>query len=136
VDTGQVVRLLAARLRQIDRSAEARKDDAEYRRLFEASALRTWRSSEHLLVEQALHVLALLYAGEQLDAAAGYFFVMWQMDDVDPPQSENWLLSAQACAYFFAANADAWRQFCSELSIAPEDLTDGCQSPELVPALL
>jgi hypothetical protein len=70
-------------------TAEARRDDDEYRRLFEASALRTWRFSEHLLVEQALHLLALLYVGEQLGAAAGYFFAMWQMDGADPPGTES-----------------------------------------------
>jgi hypothetical protein len=106
-------------------AAQARGDDAEYRRLFSASAVRTWHFSEHLLAEQALHVLALQYVGEQLDAAAIYFFALWQMEDADDPQPADWQLVADACAYFFVANAEAWRRFCSELSIPPDTLTAG-----------
>jgi hypothetical protein len=103
-------------------AAEARGDQAEYQRLFNASALRTWRFSEHLLAEQALNVSAMIYVGEQLNAAASYFFDLWQMQDPDDPRPEDWLIAAEACAYFFVANAEAWRRFCSELNIAPEAL--------------
>jgi hypothetical protein len=103
-------------------AAEARGDQAEYQRLFNASALRTWRFSEHLLAEQALNVSAMIYVGEQLNAAASYFFDLWQMQDPDDPRPEDWLIAAEACAYFFVANAEAWRRFCSELDIAPDAL--------------
>jgi hypothetical protein len=106
-------------------AAQARGDDIEYRRLFDASPLRTWRFSEHLVAEQALNVLALIYIGEQLDAAASYFFDMYKMQDPDDPCPEDWLIAAESCAYFLAANAEAWRRFCSELDIAPEALTAG-----------
>lgn len=104
-------------------AAEARGDDAERRRLFDAAPLRTWRFSEHLLAEQALNVLAMLHITEQLDAAAGYFFALWCLDYVDDPCPENWLLSADALAYRFVVNADAWRRFCGELGIAADALT-------------
>jgi hypothetical protein len=35
-------------------AAHARRDGAEYRRLFDASPLRTWHFPEHLVAEQAL----------------------------------------------------------------------------------
>src|SRR6516164_4020505 len=104
-------------------AAHARGDDTEYRRLFDASPLRTWHFSEHLVAEQALNVLALIYVGEQLDAAASYFFDLFKMQDPDDPRPEDWLIAADCCAYFFAANAEAWRRFCSELDIAAEALT-------------
>ena len=104
-------------------AAEARGDEAEYRRLFNSSAPRAWRFPEHLLAEQALHVLALIYVGEQLDAAASYFFALWKMGDPDELGPRDWHLKADSCAYFFAANLDAWRRFCSGLGIAPEALT-------------
>jgi hypothetical protein len=104
-------------------AADRRDDAAEYRRLGDTSRLRTWRFPEHLLAEQALHTLALIYVGEQLDAAARYFFIAWRLGDDDDPRAGEWLLEAEACAYFFAANADAWRRFCGELDIAPGALT-------------
>jgi len=105
-------------------AAEARGDEAEYRRLFDASPLRTWRGSEHLLAEQALHLLALIYVGEQLDAAANYFFALWQLDDAGDPRPEDWLLlMIEVNAYFFTANAEAWRRFCGKLDIAADALT-------------
>lgn len=104
-------------------AAEARGDDREYRRLFDASPLRAWRFSEHLLAEQALHVLALIYVSEQLDAAATYFFALWHLADTDDPRPEEWRRAADASAYFFAVNADAWRRFGAELRVAPDALT-------------
>ena len=106
-------------------AAEARGDEAEYRRLFNSSAPRAWRFPEHLLAEQALHVLALIYVGEQLDAAASYFFALGAMADTDEPGPGDWHLAAASCAYFFAANLDAWRRLCSGLGIAPDVLTAG-----------
>jgi hypothetical protein len=104
-------------------AAEARGDEAEYRRLFDASALRTWQFPKHLLAEQALHVLTLIYVGEQLDAAANYFFALWKMEGPGDPQAHEWLHLAEACAYFFVVNADAWRRFCVGLDIDPDALT-------------
>jgi hypothetical protein len=105
-------------------AAEARGDEAEHRRLVDSSPLRTWRASEHLLAEQALHLLALIYVGEQLDAAASYFYALWQLDDADDPRPEDWLLlMIDVSAYFFTANAEAWRRFCRELDIAADALT-------------
>jgi hypothetical protein len=104
-------------------AAHARGDDAEYRRLFDASPRRTWHLSEHLLDEQALHVSAFIYIGEQLEAAACYFFDLLKSLVPDDRCPEDWLIDAEACAYFFAANAEAWRRFCSDLGIASESLT-------------
>src|SRR5262249_40794138 len=100
--------------------AHARRDDSEHRRLFDSSPLRTWQCSEHLLAEAALHVLALVYVTEQLDAAATYFFGRLQMGN--DPGPEAWLPTAEAAAYLFTANAAAWRAFCADLDIAPEAL--------------
>jgi hypothetical protein len=104
-------------------AADARGDGAEYRRLFDTSPPRTWRFPAHLIAEHALHVLAMIYVGEQLDAAAGYFHALWRMGDAADPRPQDWLHAADASAYFFAANADAWRRFCAELDIAPDALT-------------
>jgi hypothetical protein len=103
-------------------AANARDDATEHRRLSDTAPLRTWRFPEHLLAEQALHTLALIYVGAQLDAAARYFFALWQLGD-DAPGAEEWLHAAEACAYFFAANADAWRRLCAELDIEADALT-------------
>jgi hypothetical protein len=104
-------------------AAGARGDTAEYDRLFGASPMRTWHFPEHLLAEQALHVLAMMYVGEQLDAAGSYFFALWCMGGADDPERGDWLLAAEGCAYFFTVNAEAWGRFCSELGIAPDSLT-------------
>jgi hypothetical protein len=103
-------------------AAEARADNAEHGRLFNSSRIRLWHLPEHLLAEQALHVLALIYVGEQLDAAASYFHALWRLADSTYPRSEEWLLIAEVNAYTFTANADAWRRFCTELGIQPESL--------------
>src|SRR5262249_27155934 len=71
----------------------------------------------------ALHVLALMYVGEQLDAAASYFFALFQMGNTDDPRPQDWLLQAESAAYFFAVNAEAWRRFCTELGITADTLT-------------
>jgi hypothetical protein len=104
-------------------AAEAREDSVEYQRLFAASPPRTWQFSEHLRAEQAVHVLAMIYVGEQLDAAAAYFWALWQMDHADLPRPEEWLATIESWAYLFTANAEAWRRFCCELDIAPDVLT-------------
>ena len=106
-------------------AAQARGDDAEYQRLFDASALRTWRFSEHLLAEQALHVLTLQYVTEQLDAAVNYFFALWQSQNADDPRPEDWVQAVGVNSYFFTENAEAWRRFCAELDIAPDALVAG-----------
>jgi hypothetical protein len=106
-------------------AAAARDDEAEYRRLFNTSRLWPWLVPEHLPSELALHILALIYVGEQLDAAATYFFVLWKMRDRGEPRPGDWRTGAEACAYFFAANADAWRRFEADLNILPGTLAAG-----------
>src|SRR6185369_2866074 len=78
-------------------AADGRGDDAEARRLFNTSPIRTWRFSEHLLAEQALHVRAVSYIEEQLDAAANYFHALWRLGDDEDPQAHDWLLVAESC---------------------------------------
>src|SRR5262245_2318474 len=39
------------------------------------------------------------------------------------PHPEDCLLPAESAAYFFAANAEAWKQFCADLNVAPDVLT-------------
>ena len=85
--------------------------------------MHTWHFSEHLLAEAAVHVLALIYVGEQLDAAANYFFALWRQEDVNDPQLEHWRQATEVYAYVFDANAGAWRRFCQGLGVAPEALT-------------
>lgn len=104
-------------------AADARGDDPEYRRLFAASAMRTWHFPEHLMDELALNLLALIYVGEQLDAAATYFFALLGMEKTEYPRAQNLQLVAEGCAYFFVANAEAWRRFCAELDISADTLT-------------
>jgi hypothetical protein len=103
-------------------AAHNREDDVEYQRLFHASPVRTWHFPEHMLAEEMLHVLALNYVSEQLDAAAVYFFAREQAAHEDEPKPDDWLLAIATSAYIFAVNADAWRRLCSEQGIAPEAL--------------
>src|SRR5262249_35066791 len=84
-------------------AAHARGDHSEHQRLFDASPLRTWQCPEHLLAEQALHVLALVYIAEQLNRGATYFFVRLQMSN--GPRPDEWLPAAELAAYLFTANA-------------------------------
>jgi hypothetical protein len=104
-------------------AADGRGDDAEARRLLDTSPIRTWHFAEHLLAEQALHVMAFSYIAEQLDLAATYFFAVWRMGDDDALRPIDWLLMVETSAYRFTVNLDAWRRFCSELDIAPDILT-------------
>src|ERR1700722_13087449 len=90
-------------------AAEARGDELEAQRLLNSAPTRRWYLPNHLMAEQALNVLALIYITEQLDAAAAYFFAVWQMDG----EPDDWSFSADASAYFFTANAEAWRKFCT-----------------------
>ncbi len=106
-------------------AADAKGDVAEWQRLFDASPIRAFRFGEHAMAEMSLHTLALMYITEQLDAAATYFFAVWQMGHDDDPRTIDWPLAADASAYFFTANLDAWRRFCSELDVSPEVLTTG-----------
>jgi hypothetical protein len=104
-------------------SAYSRKDETEARQLSDTSPIRDWRFSEHLMAEQALHLMALIYIGEQLGAAATYFFLLWKLEDADKRDAEELLQGAQARAYCFTVNADAWKRFCAELGIASHELT-------------
>ena len=97
-------------------AVQARGDDTEARRLSDASPLCSLRFSEPVLPELALNMLALIYIGEQLEAAASYFFALWRLDDEQDPQPEN-------------TNAEAWRRFCAELNINSDDLTAGKHFP-------
>jgi hypothetical protein len=106
-------------------AANARGDDAEHGRLFAASPIEMWRIPAHVMAELGLHVLAMMYIGEQLDAAANVFFALCKVKDASDPQPQDWLLMAEACAYFFAANAEAWRRLGEELGIASDALTAG-----------
>jgi hypothetical protein len=101
-------------------AAEARNDDAEYQRLTRSSPVIPSLLPAHGLSEVSIHVSALAYVCEQLDAAANHFLALWSIDGSQDP--EEWLLIADTYAFFFASNAQAWRQYCSELSIASEAL--------------
>ena len=108
-------------------AAQARGDDGEYQRLFGSARQRTSVLPEHLLAEQALNVLALIYVSEQLNAAAIYFFAQMKKqsggDELDD-EPLDWQLLADVHAYFFTANAEAWRRFCVELDLVPTALVD------------
>ena len=100
-------------------AASHRSDDHEYRRLFTTSPMQTWHFSEHMLAEAAVHVLALIYISEQLDAATNYFFPLWKLQDADDPQPEHWRQAVEVYAYVFTANAEACRRFCHGLGVEP-----------------
>lgn len=106
------------------RAAEARNDDVERRRLFDASPLRTLRVPEHLNAELAVHVLTLIYVGEQLNVAGTYFFARSQAHDATTDlEIADWLFMVDLSAYVFAVNAETWRRFCSGLGINSWALT-------------
>jgi hypothetical protein len=104
-------------------AAQDRGDEMDHQWLSRTSPLQSWHFSEHLLAEEALHVLALTYVGEQLDAAANYFFACMQMVVAQEARPQaDWRLMADVNAYFFTANTQAWRRFCAQLHIAPDAL--------------
>lgn len=102
-------------------AADARHDEVEYLRLFDASPIRTWYFSEHLLAEQALHVLTLTFVNEQLDAVACLFFALFQLSHHHEQSAELEFL-ADCSAYFFNINAQAWKTFCHKIQVDPENL--------------
>lgn len=108
-------------------SAQERQDDVEYQRLFNASKIRTWYFSEHLLAEQALHVLTLTFITEQLDAAACLFLGLTQLALHDH-KNQEWEQMAECSAYFFSLNAQGWKAFCSAHQFPAETLVARNQS--------
>jgi hypothetical protein len=104
-------------------AAQARGDAREHRRLVDSAPSRLWRLPDHFRVEMALHVLTLIYVGEQLDHAAGYWHALWRLDGPDCPDAGVWRLAAAVNAYAFACNAEAWRRFCDGMHIDPAALT-------------
>jgi hypothetical protein len=103
--------------------ANTRGDESEARALFNSSPRRSCELPEHLLPAVALSALTFLYIGEQLEAAAHYFFALWCYENSQDPHRDEWLEAAQADADFFRANAQIWRRFCSERGLSPETLT-------------
>lgn len=102
-------------------AAQHRHDDVEYQRLFKASKIRTWYFSEHLLAEQALHVLTLTYITEQLDAATSFFLGLFQLA-LQAPKEKDWEQMAECSAYFFSINAEGWKVFCANNQFPAENL--------------
>lgn len=100
-------------------AAQHRHDEVECQRLFKASPLKTWCFSEHLLAEQALHVLTLTYITEQLDALACLFFALFQISHHPDPDLEY---MADHAAYFFSINAQAWNSFCDTIHFSAVEL--------------
>jgi hypothetical protein len=112
-------------------AAESRGDQIEGRRLRDS-----WRPRDieqvrivpdYLWLQLKLHILAHVYVTEQLDALANYWLARAELEalaekGVDPAPV---LLAAQSSAYMFICNAEAWRQFCTELAIDPDQLTAG-----------
>ncbi len=108
-------------------SAQARKDDVEYVRLFDASPIRSWKFAGHLLAEQALHIQALEYITQQLDLAGTYFFGLFKLLTADPPGDPQLALIVNASAYLFKVRHQAWQRFCDELKIPATALVAGNQ---------
>lgn len=113
-------------------AAEYRHDDVEYQRLFKASKIRAWYFSEHLLTEQALHVLTLTYITEQLDAATSLFLGLTQMALHDQ-KDKVWEQVAECSAYFFTVNTEGWKSFCIEHHFPAENLVASNQMGWVLP---
>jgi hypothetical protein len=101
-------------------AAEARNDEDECRRLADTAPFTTLHVRDFRLTYQAVHLLALMFIAEQLDALANYWHAMWRL------QTENdagdWLFQRDCSAYFVVCNSDGWRRFCEELSFDPDAL--------------
>lgn len=98
-------------------AAQARGDETEAHRLL--GPVRAMYLREPMWTELALRVMALIYLTEQLDAAAGFLFARWMAGG---EEADDWAFTAAAYAYFFTANAAAWRRFCADLGVDPEAL--------------
>ena len=118
--------LLAGRERMVlILAAESRNDDLERERLVTAAPIRRWHFSDYLMPMLGLNVLGLIYLTEQLDALANYWHANWRLADPDDAGAEDWHVLANVSAYFFACNAEAWRRFCDEMKVNPEQVTEG-----------
>jgi hypothetical protein len=103
-------------------AADDRGDDVEWRRLFGTSPIKSWKFSEHLMAEEALNTLALCHVIDQLEAAAIYFYALFQRFGEAPNRERDWALEADLHAFNFQTNAQAWKLLCGEAGIDPEAL--------------
>jgi hypothetical protein len=101
-------------------AADDRDDEVEWGRLFDASPLKSWKFSEHLMAEQALNTLALCYVIDQLEAASIYFYSQFQRFGEEPNRDRDWGLEADLQAFTFQTSAQAWRLFCGGVGIDPD----------------
>lgn len=103
-------------------AAEARHDQVEHDRLFDSSPVKAWRFPEHFLASEALNVIALCHLVDLLEAAATYFFALFQRFGLEPNTERDWALEADLSAFTFQATAGAFRTFSGELGVDPAAL--------------
>jgi crotonobetainyl-CoA:carnitine CoA-transferase CaiB-like acyl-CoA transferase len=114
-------------------AAHLRKDDAEYQRLFSSAPRRKMCLPNHLLPEQALHVVAQQYIRNQLELVGTHFLALLQMTHDDESATSDWELVTHTTAYVFRINAQAWKMLCEEQGITAADLIQGNDDGLLLP---
>jgi hypothetical protein len=107
-------------------AANARRDEAEARRLIESAPRAGFVVPNYRGLSEGLKNLAHLYLLIQLDHLALYQELSVLLANSDPPHPNlppEWLWEGMRfVAYLFNVYADSWRQFSAELHLDPDQL--------------
>jgi hypothetical protein len=104
-------------------AAEARVDELERRRLSDSAPIEAVKMPDYLMPLMALNTMSLMYITEQLDHLASYWHAVCQFLITEDKKRLHWKTSADAFAYVFSLNAEAWKRFCGGLNIDAAFLT-------------
>lgn len=99
-------------------AAWARDDALKEQRLSDSAPTELFDMPDYGLPFMALSTLSLMYITEQLDHLAVYWHAVWRLTTEEDNPSD-WKMLADASAYVFRCNAEAWRRFCGGLNIDP-----------------
>lgn len=114
-------------------AADQRKDEVEYQRLFDASPIKPWYFSEHLLAELSLHVLTLHYITEQLNSAASLFLALFNLQNHSHDDTRSLEQVAELSAYSFTCNYQGWKAFCDDLKVHADSLVQNNHVGSILP---
>jgi hypothetical protein len=103
-------------------AAQKRGDELEQQRLTASAPHRLLQMPDYRCREQMVHVLTLIYVTEQQDRLIEYWHSKWRLD-IWEEERVHCLIMLQTNAYLFCCGAEAWRRFCQEQNLDPEQLT-------------
>jgi hypothetical protein len=105
--------------------AEAQGNKRQVGLLEHATPSLSYALPDTLIPQQMLHIMALMYATEQLEQAVLCINAMFcQTIDPDPEQDDEREAIAKSAAYLYRIGHDAWHQFMGSLGIDPALLVE------------